>query len=171
MAAKKKRIAVIGGGFAGFCSIVMLKEEELEPVCFEQMDNPGGSWFYREESIEGLGSLMATTVLNTSKEMSAISNFPPRKELHNYMRPHEMYQYFTEYHSQYECLKHVKFNMMVTSVKRSEDYGETGKWKVTAKNTITEEELADVYDGVMVCVGHMNRPVIPKYPGQEIFKG
>ncbi|XP_035216901.1 flavin-containing monooxygenase 5-like [Stegodyphus dumicola] len=167
----KKRIAVIGGGIAGILSIAILKEENLEPICFEQTDKPGGTWNYREESTPGVASIMPTTIINHSKEMGAFSNFPPREEYNNYMRHNEMYQYITEYYTKHDCLRHIQFNMRVTCVKRSEDYDETGRWVVTACNTITGEEFTDIFDGVMVCIGHVNRPKIPKYPGQEDFKG
>ncbi|XP_035221544.1 flavin-containing monooxygenase 5-like [Stegodyphus dumicola] len=163
--ASKKQIAVIGSGVSGIGSIVMLKEEGLNPVCFEQTDKPGGTWNYREVSnMEGVASIMPTTIINHSKEMGALSNFPPKKEYNNYMRHNEMYQYVKDFANEHDCFKHIQFNMMVTCVKRSKDYDETGRWVVTAKNTITGEELTDIYDGVMVCVGHVNRPIMPKYP-------
>ncbi|XP_035229871.1 flavin-containing monooxygenase 5-like [Stegodyphus dumicola] len=169
--AAKKRIAVIGGGFAGILSIAMLKEEGMDPFCFEQTDKIGGTWNYREESTDGVASIMPTTIINHSKEMGALSNFPPRKEYNNYMRHDELFQYITEYCTENDCLKHIQLNMMVTCVKRCEDYDETGRWVVTARNTSTAEELTDTFDGVMVCVGHINRPIIPNFPGQEKFKG
>ncbi|CAL1283935.1 unnamed protein product [Larinioides sclopetarius] len=36
---------------------------------------------------------------------------------------------------------------------------------------MTSEKTTCVYDGIMVCIGHINRPNMPTYPGQEIFKG
>ncbi|XP_055932241.1 flavin-containing monooxygenase 5-like [Argiope bruennichi] len=167
----KKRIAVIGAGVSGMSSIAMLKEEGLEPVCFEKTDRPGGTWFYREETIEGVASIMPTTIINHSKEMGAFSTFPPAKEYNNYMRHYEMYQYLMEYWSKYDCLKHVRVNMEVISVKRTDDYNETGRWAVTAKSLITNEISTEVYDGVVVCVGHINRPKMAIFPGQDKFKG
>ncbi|CAL1263046.1 unnamed protein product [Larinioides sclopetarius] len=150
-------------------SIAMLKEEGLEPVCFEKTDRPGGTWFYREEIIEGVASIMPTTVINHSKEMGAFSTFPPAKEYNNYMRHYEMYQYLMEYWSKYDCFRHVRVNMEVISVKRTDDYNETGRWIVT--NTISGVVTTDIYDGVLVCVGHINRPKMPLFPGQDSFKG
>ncbi|GBN42772.1 Dimethylaniline monooxygenase [N-oxide-forming] 2, partial [Araneus ventricosus] len=59
----------------------------------------------------------------------------------------------------------------VIEVKRCDDFEETGRWKVTVKNTSTGEITTGVYDGVIVCIGHVNRPNMPLYPGQELFKG
>ncbi|XP_035225544.1 flavin-containing monooxygenase 5-like isoform X2 [Stegodyphus dumicola] len=171
MSEKKKRIAIIGGGFSGAGSIIMLKEENMDPVCFEKTDKLGGTWCYREDIIDGVASIMPTTIINNSKEMGGFSTFPPPKEYPNYMRHWQLYEYFKMYCEKYDCMKHIQFNMEVIEVKRTEDYDQTGRWRVTAKNTVTGEEFTDEFDGVMVCVGHINRPQIPDFPGLNKFKG
>ncbi|GFY55598.1 dimethylaniline monooxygenase 5 [Trichonephila inaurata madagascariensis] len=168
----KKKIAVLGGGVTGLATVAILKEENcFEPVCFEKTSNYGGTWCYREETEEGVGSIMPTTYLNHSKEMGALSNFPPPKECNNFMRHQELYQHATEYLKKNDVFRHVRYNTEVLNVKKSPDYDETGRWVVTVKDRITNEITTDVYDGVLVCTGHMNRPIMPTYPGQEQFKG
>ncbi|GFR00719.1 dimethylaniline monooxygenase [Trichonephila clavata] len=72
MDSHKKKIAVLGGGITGLAALASLKEEScFEPVCFEKTSNYGGTWCYREETEEGVGSIMPTTYLNHSKEMGA----------------------------------------------------------------------------------------------------
>ncbi|GFT68127.1 dimethylaniline monooxygenase 2 [Nephila pilipes] len=172
MASFKKKIAVLGGGLAGMATTASLKEEGgFDITCFEKTDKHGGTWCYREESIEGVASIMPTTIINHSKEVGALSNFPPPKEVNNFMRHYELYQYFNEFAAQKGILEHFRFNSEVTSVKRAPDYEETGRWTVTIRNTLSEEVTTDVYDGVLVCVGHVNRPKLPMYPGQDEFKG
>ncbi|CAL1263036.1 unnamed protein product [Larinioides sclopetarius] len=172
MAPPLKKIAIIGGGVSGLGAIAALKEEGgFEPVCFEKTGNHGGTWCYREESEEGVPSLMPTTIVNHSKEIGAFSNFPPRKEFNCFMSHEEMYQYVTEYAKSRELLTNIKFNTVVTDVKRSADYEKTGKWTVTVQDRSTKETTTEIYDGVLVCVGHLNRPKVPLYPGQNLFKG
>ncbi|GFS52772.1 dimethylaniline monooxygenase 2 [Nephila pilipes] len=168
----KKRIAVIGGGFAGIGALMCLKELGVfEPVCFEKTSNHGGTWCYRESSSDGVPSIMPTTVINNSKEMGAFSNYPPRKEFNNFMKHHELYQYISDLAAEKDILRFIQLNTEVMLVKRSSDYEKSGKWVVTVRNTVTEEVTSDVYDGVMVCTGHFNRPKLPTYPGQSTFKG
>ncbi|GFQ81784.1 senecionine N-oxygenase [Trichonephila clavata] len=167
----KKKIAVLGGGLAGIGATASLKEEGFDVDCFEKTSQYGGTWCYREESEEGVPSIMPTTIINHSKEMGAVSNFPPPKEFNNFMRHHELYKYITEYVNQKDVLKHFHFNTEVKTVQRAPDYEETGRWTVTVRNRITEEETTNIYDGVLVCVGHINRPKLPTYPGQDQFKG
>ncbi|KAF8795330.1 Dimethylaniline monooxygenase like protein [Argiope bruennichi] len=172
MASRNKKIAVIGAGFVGLVSLVSLKEEGgFDPICFEKTDKPGGTWCYREEPEEGVGSTMSTTIINHSKEMGALSNFPPKKESNNFMRHHEFYEYLMDFANSKDVLKYIRYNIEVLEVKRTDDYEETGRWTVTVKNRLSGEASTDVYDGVLVCVGHINRPKMPSYPGQDLFKG
>ncbi|KAF8781435.1 Dimethylaniline monooxygenase like protein [Argiope bruennichi] len=167
-----KRVAVIGGGFAGLCSVATLMEEGgFEPVCFEKTDKPGGTWCYRDEAIEGVASIMPTTIINHSKEMGALSNYPPPKECSNFMRHKELYRNVIEGAKERDLLKYIQCNTEVISVKRTADYEQTGKWMVTVKNTASGEITEDIYDGVLACVGHINRPKMPSFPGQNSYKG
>ncbi|GFR00720.1 dimethylaniline monooxygenase 5 [Trichonephila clavata] len=87
------------------------------------------------------------------------------------MRHQEIYQQVTEYFKQRDVFRYVRYNTEVISVKKASDYDDAGRWVVTVKDRITNELTTDVYDGVLVCTGHMNRPMMPTYPGQEQFKG
>ncbi|KAF8781442.1 Dimethylaniline monooxygenase like protein [Argiope bruennichi] len=172
MASINKRIAIIGGGIAGIASLVALKEEGcFDMICFEKTDKYGGTWNYREEPIVSVGSIMPTTHFVVSKELSAISNFPPPKEYNNFMKHDQIFEYVEEYAKRHDVLKHIQCNSEVTEVKRHDDFEETGRWTVTVKNILSEEITTGVYDGVMICIGHINRPIIPSYPGQDLFKG
>ena len=47
--AKKKRVAIVGGGVSGLVAIQACLEKGLEPVCFESTDGCGGLWRGRGE--------------------------------------------------------------------------------------------------------------------------
>ena len=47
--AKKKRVAIVGGGVSGLVAIQACLEKGLEPVCFESSDGCGGLWRGRGE--------------------------------------------------------------------------------------------------------------------------
>ncbi|GBN43981.1 Dimethylaniline monooxygenase [N-oxide-forming] 5 [Araneus ventricosus] len=97
MASHIKKIAIIGGGVSGLGAIAAFKEDSFEPVCFEKTESHGRTWCYREESEEGVPSLMPSTIVNHRKEIGAFSNFPPKKEYNSFMSHQELYQYVTEY--------------------------------------------------------------------------
>lgn len=80
-----KRICVIGAGASGINAIKVCREEGFDVVCYEQSNFLGGLWKYRDDDVDGLASVMRSTIINSSKEMSAYSDFPPPPEFANYM--------------------------------------------------------------------------------------
>lgn len=113
----KKKILVIGGGFAGIGSIKSLKEEGFEPVCYEKTSKYGGTWNYREETPMGFPSIMPTTAINHSKEMGSLSNYVPDKSLPNYMRHHDLLKLITDIGEKYDCFRYITYNREVMKVR------------------------------------------------------
>ncbi|CAL1267750.1 unnamed protein product [Larinioides sclopetarius] len=167
----KKRVAVIGGGVCGICSVKCLKEEGVEPVCFEKTGFFGGTWRYHEDDVDGLAAVTLATVANNSKEMSAISDFPPPKDIPNYLSHKKVYEMISVYVNHFDILRHMHFNYEVISIRKAEDYETSGKWTVTVKNLLTNKVMTDTYDGVFICTGQFGYPNMPNFPGQDKFKG
>ncbi|XP_067118637.1 flavin-containing monooxygenase 5-like [Centruroides vittatus] len=167
----KKRVAVIGCGVVGLTAIKACKEAGLEVVCYEQSDDIGGLWKYKESNEEGVASVTKSTIINTSKELTSFSDFPPPKEFPNYMHNTLMFRYLQMYAEHFDLVAHVKFRHRVVDVEQSEDYDATGRWIVSALNPKTGENIRDRVDAVMICNGHHVFPNIPKFPGQEKFRG
>uniref|UniRef100_A0A0K0D5K3 Flavin-containing monooxygenase n=1 Tax=Angiostrongylus cantonensis TaxID=6313 RepID=A0A0K0D5K3_ANGCA len=112
------RVAVIGAGASGLPAVKSALEEECEVVCFEMSDDIGGLWRYKPNICPGEGTVMRTTVINTSKEMTAYrratfywkpkvlktpifsSDFPPPNDAANFMHNTELLQYFHSYAKQ-----------------------------------------------------------------------
>ncbi|KFM81852.1 Dimethylaniline monooxygenase [N-oxide-forming] 5, partial [Stegodyphus mimosarum] len=166
-----KKICIIGGGASGLTGIKACLEQGLTPVCYEWTKKIGGLWRYREEDVEGLGSVMRSTIINSSKEVSAFSDFPPPREYPNYMHNSKMIRYIEMYAKNYDLARHIHFEHEVKKVEQAPDYDITGRWVVTVQKVGCEEPTQDVFDGVMVCAGHHVFPIIPKFQGQEKFKG
>ena len=80
-----KHICVIGSGASGLAGIKVCLEKGFKVTCYEQSDFVGGLWKYRDDDDDGLASVARTTIINSSKEMSAYSDFPPPPEAANYM--------------------------------------------------------------------------------------
>lgn len=168
---KMKKVVVIGGGVCGICSIKSLKEEGIEAICYEKTGFYGGTWRFHEDEVAGLASVTRATVANNSKEMSAISDYPPPKNLPNYLSHKKIYEMIHEYAIQHDILRHMRFNHEAVRVEQTEDYQETGRWRVSVKNLITNKIITDIYDAVFICTGQFAFPNIPKFPGQELFNG
>lgn len=105
----RKRIAIVGGGSAGVTSAKSCLEEDLEPVVFERTDALGGLWRYREVPEYGVPSLMKATIINTCKEMSSFSDFPPPKGFANYMHHTMLVRYFELYAEHFGVTKYIRY--------------------------------------------------------------
>lgn len=169
--AGKMRVAVIGSGASGLTAIKTCLEGGLDVVCYERSDYIGGLWRYREKDVEGLASVAKSTIINTSKELTSFSDFPPPKEFPNYMHNSMMFKYLQLYAEKFDLIRRIKFQHRVERVIPTDDYDSTGRWKITVLNMETGKELEEVVEAVMICVGHHVFPYTPSFPGQEKFKG
>ena len=118
-----------------------------------------------------VSSVMKSTVINTSKEMGAYSDFLPPPEAANYMHNTELLKYFEDYADHYKLRPYIRFNHCVTKIERADNYAQTGQWKVTFTDN-DKNEVTEIFDGVLLATGHHATPNIPDpWPGQEKFKG
>ncbi len=85
-------------------------------------------------SPSGEGCVMKSTVINSSKEMTAYSDYPPPSDFANFMHHTQMLRYYKMYAEHHDLLKHIKFNHCVTNVSRTEDFVRTGQWTVNYLN-------------------------------------
>lgn len=107
--ATKKRILVIGAGVSGLTAIKACKEENLNVVCYEKTGEFGGLWRYHDSDLDGLPSVMKSTTSNTSKEMSAFSDFPPPPEFPTYMHHSTVLKYIEMYADHFDLLAHITY--------------------------------------------------------------
>ncbi|PRD27213.1 UNVERIFIED_CONTAM: Dimethylaniline monooxygenase [N-oxide-forming] 5 [Trichonephila clavipes] len=165
----KKIVAVVGAGSSGLAAIKSCKEEEMDVICFEKSDRIGGLWNYKEGS--DFPSVMKSTVINTHKEMTAFSDFPPPSHFQNYMHNSQIKQYLYMYAENFDLLSHIRYKHEVVNVSKADNYNETGRWKVTFKILEKQEILEEIFDGVMLCSGHHVFSRMPQIEGLNLFRG
>ncbi|CAJ0583304.1 unnamed protein product, partial [Mesorhabditis spiculigera] len=166
------KVCVVGAGASGLPAIKSAVEKGFKVTCFEKSNDIGGIWRYKEDPCPGEGTVMKTTVINTSKEMTAYSDFPPPAHCANFMHNSELLKYFRAYADHFDLQRYIKFQHAVNSVKRCDDYEDSGRWSVTWTNQISGKTETGIFDGVMVCTGHHTEEYWPKpFPGQTQFKG
>ena len=143
----------------------------FDVVCFEQQNEIGGLWRYTNE--ETHSSVCKSTVINTSKEMMSYSDFPPPKEFPIYMHNTKVMEYFIMYAEKFDLLKYIKFNTVISSVKKSSDHEVTGKWDIVHSPVGKEivGKKTETFDFVFVCTGHHWQKNLPTFEGLEKFKG
>ncbi|KAG8192479.1 hypothetical protein JTE90_018006 [Oedothorax gibbosus] len=167
----RKRIAVVGAGPCGLAAAKCCLEENLQVVVYDRTDDIGGLWCYRDQDQDGVPSVMKSTVINTSKEMSAFSDFPPPAHFPNFMHNSMMMRYFRAYAEHFKVTPHVQLDTEVVQVTPSSDYERSGRWIVVTRQLKTGSTSKEEFDGVLLATGHHTTPQVPQIPGLETFKG
>uniref|UniRef100_A0AC34RPP9 Flavin-containing monooxygenase n=1 Tax=Panagrolaimus sp. JU765 TaxID=591449 RepID=A0AC34RPP9_9BILA len=167
----KKKVAIIGAGASGLAAIRHALLYGFEPVCFEATNDIGGLWRYKEDerSINGtpLASVMKSTVINSSKEMTAYSDFPPPSSWPNFMHNRQMMVYFRKYAEAYQLTKYIRFNHFIKNVERTFDFENTGNWNVfyvdETHPTLNDELPTRLASGTIIM-----KPAIRKFTANGI---
>ncbi|XP_050040208.2 flavin-containing monooxygenase 5-like [Dermacentor andersoni] len=167
----KSKVCVVGAGPSGLVCARQMLDYDFDVVLYDRSADIGGLWAYKDDDVEGQASVMRTTIINSSKEMSAFSDFPPPKELANYMHSAKMLDYFRSYADHFGVTKHVKTRHDVVQVTPAADYEDTGRWDVLVRDLEANTDRTETYDAVAVCVGHHVYPNVPHFKGQEKFRG
>ncbi|KAI8593800.1 flavin monooxygenase-like protein [Geranomyces variabilis] len=168
---KRPRVAVIGAGASGLASLKECLAENLDVVCFEQDSHVGGLWRYVPSASGATGedthsSVYMSTIINTSKEMMAYSDFPVPKDWPTFLPHRNVVEYLRLYADNFDLKQHIKFNRKVVSLTPEIGLGggQTGRWEVVTQKVET-------FDYVIVATGHHWKPRLPEFNGVEDFKG
>lgn len=167
---KTKRVAIVGAGASGIPSAKQALSYGFEPTVFEASNDIGGLWRYKPEETDE-SSVMKSTVINTSKEMNAYSDFPPPDDFANFMHNRKMLDYLRSYASSFNFSKFLRMNHTVSNVRRSSTYANDGSWLVSYQ-TPEGEQRDEQFDAVLLCTGHHTHPYWPpEWPGQKEYTG
>lgn len=159
------RVLVIGAGASGLTAVKACLEEGLDVVCFEKTSDVGGLWTYREENVDGVASIMFSTTTNTSKDLSAFSDFPPPADFPNYMHNRLVAQYLNSYADAFGLRCHVRCSHVVLKLSPASDHEETGRWDALVQSLVSAKTWTETFDCAMVCTGYDSTPVVPSFPG------
>ncbi|XP_004646114.1 dimethylaniline monooxygenase [N-oxide-forming] 5-like [Octodon degus] len=168
---KVKKIAVIGAGVSGLGAIKCCLEEGLEPVCFEMSNDIGGLWRYKETPESGRPGIYKTLTCNTSKEMTAFSDYPFPDHYPNYLHNSKMMEYIRMYARHFGLMKHIQFLSRVCSVRKRLDFSSSGQWDVVIETD--GKQTSYIFDGIMICSGHYTEKNLPlqDFAGIQKFRG
>ena len=162
-------VAILGGGSSGLVAIKESLEHGLKPKCFEIDPQIGGLWNINKQNYSS--SVYHTTIINTSKEMMCFSDFPIPKEFPSYCPHNKVLEYFHLYCDHFGLREHIAFETRVDLVEKSDDFEETGNWKLTITDLKQNTTYVETFNFVLLCNGHHGDPYIPHFPGQHLFKG
>ncbi|XP_035829107.1 flavin-containing monooxygenase 5 [Aplysia californica] len=168
------KLAIIGAGSSGVTATKTFLEAGFTDItCFERRDVLGGLWHFieREGLWEDESSVNRSTVINTSKEFMAFSDYPMPDWYPNFCHNLDVEVYFKDYAEHFGVTKHIRYNTEIMSLKKHSSFDSTGRWELRCKDHKSGEEKNEVFDFVLVCNGHHGAPHRPSFPGLDTFKG
>src|SRR5690349_2515718 len=166
------RIGVIGAGPIGLCAIKYSLSFGCEVIAFEQSDKIGGTWVLTDGSETDKNGLPVHSSMyeglrtNIPKEIMSYPDFPYKTSERSYISSEEVLEYLKSYAKEFDLERHVKFEHQVVRVRPLLD----DSWEFIVHDLVADKYETFIFDAVLVCIG-FSVPIIPKYPGQDIFRG
>lgn len=156
------QVAVVGAGPLGLMATKNLLECGFDVTCYEGRPYVGGLWNYSDDASI---SVAESTVFNSSRYRSAISDYPFADDTDDFPTWRQMWRYLEGYADEFRLRQHLKLNCRVEGVSR---VGK--KWKVDVKPK-EGEAFSTEFDKVIVAVGTFHTPKYVELPGVERFAG
>ncbi|KIW04122.1 uncharacterized protein PV09_04932 [Verruconis gallopava] len=156
------KVAVIGAGPLGLIAMKILKEDGFKVTGFEARPYVGGLWKYSEDAAL---SVAESTIFNTSRYRTAISDFRFPPGTADYPTWQEMHRYLESYCDAFDLRPHIQLCSPVTRLSRS------GRQWVLHISPPDCEPRTECFDKVVVATGTFTTPRQPHLPGIENFKG
>ena len=149
------RVAIIGAGFGGLGLGYYLKQAGIDDfVILEKAGEIGGTW--RENTYPGSGCDIPSHFYSYSFE----PHYPWK---YRYGKQSEILDYQRHCARKYDLQRHIRFNAEVVGAQFDEA---GGLWTLTLAGGETLQAGT-----VVSAVGQLHRPVYPKIPGLDRFKG
>ena len=156
------RVAVIGAGPVGLMAMKNFKEDGFEVTGYEARGYVGGLW---KPSEDASLSAIDTTVFNSSRYRSAISDFPFPDDTDDFPTAHQINRYLNSYCDHFGLRHHLHLSTPVKSVKRAQ-----GRWAVEF-HPKGSDPSTEYFDKVAVAAGTFVTPNKPSFEGIELFEG
>ncbi|ORX94632.1 hypothetical protein BCR34DRAFT_594369 [Clohesyomyces aquaticus] len=139
-----QRVAVIGAGACGMSMMKTLREDGFHVTCYERRKQVGRLWAYTDDP------LMTT----------ALPYYP------SHLTASQFQEFMESYARHFDLLSGVVFGASVTRATRNDD---DTRWKL--EMLVEGKTRSEEFDKVVFCHGYQTQPTMPKFEGQELFKG
>ena len=188
-----RHVAVIGAGASGLVTARELRREGHTVVVFERGDQVGGTWVYTSK-VDSDPELTRTTVhsslyhslrTNLPRESMGFMDYPflakddPDRDPRWYPGHREVMMYLQDFTREFGIGELIRFETEVVHVRLvAEEEGFKWKWKIKSKQRLrlrlrgkdeneTVVEKEEIFDAVVVCIGHYTHPRVACIPGNS----
>jgi len=168
------KIAVVGAGIAGICATKHCLDYGYDVTTFEKTNEIGGTWVYTdyvdkdEFGLDVHTSMYQNLKSNFPKEIMGFPDYDFTGPQHSYVSASEVVDFIKVYAEKFQVEKHFKFRHEIVRIRPR---GTPEKWEIYVRDLINDSIEMHIFDAVLCCNGHYSCPRIPKYPGQDLYKG
>ncbi|XP_047537225.1 senecionine N-oxygenase-like [Vanessa atalanta] len=163
---------VIGAGYSGLAVSRYLKEFGVNFTVFEASRYVGGTWRFDphvgldEDGTPVLTSMYKYLRTNTPRQTMEFGGFPFPASAPSYPTGTCFYKYLQSFVKHFDLMPNIHVRSFVTSVKWIDHH-----WELTY--TQTDERINNTVscDFVIIANGQYVRPLLPNFPGQDVFNG
>ena len=155
------KVAIIGAGPAGLVSARYLKSEGFEPVIFDRGRSVGGQW----SGDPRCSSVWPSMRTNTTRILTAFSDFPHAPGTHVYPRNQDVLAYLTRYAETHGLMPQVRTETRVERIRR-----ENGLWTIESR-AAEGPPVRETFTHVVLATGRYQKPFMPDVPGLASFSG
>ncbi len=143
-------VVVVGAGAAGLSAAAALKRKGIDAVVLEEDARVGGTWARRYDRLH----------LHTVRGFSGLAHYRIPRRFPKYLSRDEFIAYLGEY------AQHIGLRIITDSpVKKIVKDPDAAGWKIaTAGDTWRSR-------AVVIAAGQYRIPIVPRWPGSDIYKG
>ncbi|KAI3449100.1 hypothetical protein Pfo_005765 [Paulownia fortunei] len=176
------KVAVVGAGMSGLAIARALKRGDHRVVVYEKSDQLGGTWVYNPQvESDPLGldpnreivhsSLYHSLCANLPRQLMGFLDYPfaIRKygDSRTFPSHKEVLEFLNEFARDYGLVELIRFKTEVVRVEQVDLRND--RWIVGSRaNNVSSDE---VFDAVVVCIGHYTQPRVANFPGIEKWPG
>eukprot|EP00924_Labyrinthula_sp_SR-Ha-C_P000126 snap_masked-scaffold_39-processed-gene-1.49-mRNA-1 protein AED:1.00 eAED:1.00 QI:0/0/0/0/1/1/2/0/454 len=161
------RLCIVGAGPTGLACLRYLKEINPRPTikCFEAKNGVGGTWnthmqTWNEDEVFH-SALYDSLRTNLPKEIMNFFDFPFSKSTNvsqSFIAAEKIETYLQDYSKKFDLNQFLHLNHIIKNVVPSSDYS---TYKVEIKDLSLDRIYTEVFDVVIACNGHFNKPFFP----------
>jgi len=143
-------VLIVGGGAAGLSAAGALAARGVGAVVLEQDPEIGGTWARRYDRLH----------LHTTRRFSGLAHYPIPRRYPTYLSRDDVVAYLREYARHFDM--RVATGVTVRTIRRR---SESSDWIVETDDEVRRAPV------VVVATGQYRQPIVPPWPGRDLFRG